>query len=94
MLNVDCSGVPDSCRDLMVLCESALKKAATHSSARTDDQNLHRSLPYWLRSVIVSEGLPLSGLLVGAAEHTTTLSLKRIMARSISRSVRHAAFKR
>src|SRR4051812_34217470 len=44
MLNVDCSRVPDSCRDLMVLCESVLKKAAAHSSACADDQNLHRSL--------------------------------------------------
>ena len=44
MANVDCSGIPDSCRDLMVLCESALKKAAAHPSARADDQNLHRSL--------------------------------------------------
>jgi hypothetical protein len=37
MLNVDGSGIPDSCRDLMVLCESALKQAATHSSACADD---------------------------------------------------------
>jgi hypothetical protein len=44
MLNVDYSGIPDGCCDVMVLRESALKKAASHSSTRTDDQNLHRSL--------------------------------------------------
>jgi hypothetical protein len=46
MLNADCSGIPDSCRDLMVLGESSLKKAAAHSSARADDYNLHRSLSF------------------------------------------------
>jgi hypothetical protein len=37
MLDVDCSGIADGCRDLMVLCETALKKAAPYSSARAND---------------------------------------------------------
>ena len=31
MANADCSGIPDSCRDLMMLCESALKAAMAES---------------------------------------------------------------
>src|SRR5215218_5324829 len=44
MVNVDCSGIADSCRHLMALRERTLEKAATHSSAPADNENLHQSL--------------------------------------------------